>query len=553
MSTLILFVCGCILCLLFLGALYADHVDAGFLFEGRWLGPLFGSFARFWGTLAESLTAVVVLGLSQLSWVLAASSGGIGLLLILFMLGGGIAADADVFMSDLRTPLKSGGVLDHIPGLTMTADPKFSSLARLDRDDSDLFSTGGGRYLVLDVPDALPLQQRPRARRPMEGVVRDMPDMEVGSGLLKPRLLMEFRRRGTQLSDTERYGEQRTPGVLLEELPESSVIERALRLLSFDGWRPSLSGVPAPERPEPVSESTAAELRDVERGVQIYAGSAVSSSDIEIDKRAPELSEDGVVRVELGIRNAGQEIIDGLIVRERLPRGTQLLSSDPPAVYRDDELVWRLDDLRTGEPRLLQFTLQPNPDLPVDPRSIEDTVFVTETIISALLAVTSPTDVTGDRLQPARGGFGWGETDEREADWPNLEVQPSDRRRLLPDISSLDLSEELNLRLRVEGESEEASVGAWTRVFFDLENRGESELSGIQLRVTLDEDLEHPRLTADSLDRSIVADVSRLRRGETRQVVLTVRPVRAGFFRCTAEVLSSGVQANVENFEIIAR
>ncbi len=553
MSTLILFVCGCILCLLFLGALYADHVDAGFLFEGRWLGPLFGSFARFWGTLAESLTAVVVLGLSQLSWVLAASSGGIGLLLILFMLGGGIAADADVFMSDLRTPLKSGGVLDQIPGLTMTADPKFSSLARLDRDDSDLFSTGGGRYLVLDVPDALPLQQRPRARRPLEGVVRDMPDMEVGSGLLKPRLLMEFRRRGTQLSDTERYGEQRTPGVLLEELPESSVIERALRLLSFDGWRPSLSGVPAPERPEPVSESTAAELRDVERGVQIYAGSAVSSSDIEIDKRAPELSEDGVVRVELGIRNSGQEIIDGLIVRERLPRGTQLLSSDPPAVYRDDELVWRLDDLRTGEPRLLQFTLQPNPDLPVDLRAGEDTVFVTETIISALLAVTSPTDVTGDRLQPARGGFGWGETDEREADWPNLEVQPADRRRLLPDISSLDLSEDLNLRLRVEGESEEAAVGAWTRVFFDLENRGESELSGIQLRVTLDEDLEHPRLTADSLDRSIVADVSRLRRGETRQVVLTVRPVRAGFFRCTAEVLSSGVQANVENFEIIAR
>jgi hypothetical protein len=552
-STLILFVCGCILCLLFLGALYADHVDAGFLFEGRWLGPLFGSFARFWGTLAESLTAVVVLGLSQLSWVLAASSGGIGLLLILFMLGGGIAADADVFMSDLRTPLKSGGVLDQIPGLTMTADPKFSSLARLDRDDSDLFSTGGGRYLVLDVPDALPLQQRPRARRPLEGVVRDMPDMEVGSGLLKPRLLMEFRRRGTQLSDTERYGEQRTPGVLLEELPESSVIERALRLLSFDGWRPSLSGVPAPERPEPVSESTAAELRDVERGVQIYAGSAVSSSDIEIDKRAPELSEDGVVRVELGIRNSGQEIIDGLIVRERLPRGTQLLSSDPPAVYRDDELVWRLDDLRTGEPRLLQFTLQPNPDLPVDLRAGEDTVFVTETIISALLAVTSPTDVTGDRLQPARGGFGWGETDEREADWPNLEVQPADRRRLLPDISSLDLSEDLNLRLRVEGESEEAAVGAWTRVFFDLENRGESELSGIQLRVTLDEDLEHPRLTADSLDRSIVADVSRLRRGETRQVVLTVRPVRAGFFRCTAEVLSSGVQANVENFEIIAR
>jgi hypothetical protein len=552
-STLILFVCGCILCLLFLGALYADHVDAGFLFEGRWLGPLFAAFARFWGSVADSLTAIVVLGFSQLSWVLAASSGGIGLLLILFMLGGGIAADADVFMSDLRTPLKSGGVLDQIPGLHMTADPRLSSLARLERDDSDLFSSGGGRYLVLDVPDALPLRQRPRARRPLEGVIRDMPETDVSPGLLKPRLLMEFRRRGTQLSDIERYGEQRTPGVLLEDLPESSVIERALRLLSFDGWQPSLSGGPDPERQEALTESTAAELREVERGIRIYAGSAVSSSDIEIDKRAPELSEDGVVRIELGIRNAGQEIIDGLIVRERLPRGTQLLSSDPPAVYRDDELVWRLDDLRLDEQRLLRFTVQPNPDLPVNPGAAEDTVFVTETIISALLAVASPTNVTGDRLQPARGGPGWGEADDRELDWPGVDGQPSDRRRLLPDISSLALSEGLSLRLRVDRESEEAAVGAWTRVFFDLENRGESELSGIQLRVTLDEDLEHPRLAAESLDRSIVADVSRLRRGETRQVVLTVRPVKAGFFRCTAEVLSSGVQANVENFEIIAR
>ena len=94
MSTIILFVCGCILCLLFLGALYADHVHVGFLFEGRWLGPLFGAFGRFWVVLADSVAVAVALCLSQLSWVVAACSGGAGLLLILFMLGGGIAADA---------------------------------------------------------------------------------------------------------------------------------------------------------------------------------------------------------------------------------------------------------------------------------------------------------------------------------------------------------------------------------------------------------------------------------------------------------------------------
>ncbi|MEY3173307.1 MAG: hypothetical protein RLZZ436_1221 [Planctomycetota bacterium] len=553
MSTIILFVCGCILCLIFLGALYADHVHVGFLFEGRWLGPLFGVLARFWMSVAESFVLAFSLGFSQLTWVMAAISGGLGLLLILFMLGGGIAADASLWHKDQQAPLFSGGVLDRIPSLAVAAEPQLTTVARLERDDSDLFSTSGGRYLVFDVPDAVPALPRPRARLPLEGVIRDVPDVGFGPGALQPRLLMEFRRRGTQLSDSERYGEQRTPGMLLDDLPESSVIERALRLLSFDGWRASLYGGSELERLVPVEESTAAELRDLERGVRVYAGGAVASSDIEIDKRAPELSEDGLVSVELELRNAGRETIDGLLVRERLPRGTLLLSSDPPAVWREDELVWRLDDLRSDEQRVLRFSVQPDQALPMDAVSGDDTVFVTETIVSALLAVTSPTDVTGDGLQPARGYPGRGEFEGSELGLPELEDMRSDRRRLLPDVSTLELSEGLNVVLRVEKESEVAVVGAWTRVYFDVENRGDAELSGIQLRVMLDEFLEHPRLSADAVERSIVAEVPQLRRGETRQVVLTVRPLKAGEFRCTAEVLSSGIQAGVENFEVIAR
>jgi len=241
-STIILFVCGCILCLIFLGALYADHVHVGFLFEGRWLGPLFGVLARFWMSVAESFVLAFSLGFSQLTWVMAAISGGLGLLLILFMLGGGIAADASLWHKDQQAPLFSGGVLDRIPSLAVAAEPQLTTVARLERDDSDLFSTSGGRYLVFDVPDAVPALPRPRARLPLEGVIRDVPDVGFGPGALQPRLLMEFRRRGTQLSDSERYGEQRTPGMLLDDLPESSVIERALRLLSFDGWRASLYG-----------------------------------------------------------------------------------------------------------------------------------------------------------------------------------------------------------------------------------------------------------------------------------------------------------------------
>ncbi|MFM7058372.1 MAG: hypothetical protein ACKO2P_15755 [Planctomycetota bacterium] len=555
MSTIILFVCGCILCLLFLGTLYADHVHVGFLFEGRWLGPLFAAVGRFWISLADSVTAALALCFNQLSWVVAACSGGAGLLLILFLLGGGIAADAEVWTADLRAPLKSGGVLDQIPGLSVRAAPQLASLGRLERDDSDLFASGGGRYLVFNVPDAMPIRLPPRARLPLEGVIPDIPPLGPGPGLLRPRLLMEFRRRGGAQSDIERFGENRTRGILLADLPESSVIDRALRLLSFDGWRPGLyrDGVLNQERQEPLEESTAAELRDIERGVRIYAGGAVSSSDIEIDKRAPEVSEDGMVQVELRIRNQGQETIDGLIVRERLPRGTQLLAADPPAVWRDDELVWRLDDFHSDEDRTCQFTVRPAEATPLDVTDGEDTVFVTETIVSALLAVTSPTDVEGNSLQPARGGFNGAANESDELDWPGPDVLQTDRRRLLPDISRLELSAGLNVQLQIRKESEEVAVGAWTSVFFNLENRGETELAGVQLRVTLDENLEHPKLRDETLDRAVVAEVGRMRRGETRQVELKVRPRKTGFFFCTAEVLSSGVQAGVDSFDVICR
>ena len=555
MSTIILFVCGCILCLLFLGALYADHVHVGFLFEGRWLGPLLGAFGRFWVLLADSVAVAAALCLSQLSWVVAACSGGAGLLLILFMLGGGIAADAEVWTKDLRTPLKSGGVLGHIPGLSVAAAPQLTNLTRMERDDSDLFASGGGRYLVFNVPDALPMRLPSRARLPLEGVSPDVPPLGSVPGLLRPRLLMEFRRRGVQQSDIERFGEQRTPGILLEDLPESSVIDRALRMLSFDGWRPNLSGFEArnPVRAEPLQESTAAELRDVERGVRIYAGGAVSSGDLEIDKQAPEISEDGVLDVRLRIRNRGAETIDGLIVRERLPRGTQLLAADPPAVWRDDELVWRLDGFRDAEQRTLRFTVQPAEEAPLDAVAGEDTVFVTETIVSALLAVTTRTEVDGSSLQPARGGFDGVGTDNVDLDWPAMDALRRDRRRLLPDISRLEMTPGLDVRLRVVKETEEAALGAWTRVYFEVENRGEEQLVGTQLRVTLDEYLEHSKLSEDALDRSILAEVPRLLPGQKRQVVLTVRPRKAGFFPCTVELMSAGVQAGVENFDVIAR
>ncbi|MEY2726977.1 MAG: hypothetical protein RLZZ458_2844 [Planctomycetota bacterium] len=558
MSTIILFVCGCILCLLFLGALYADHVHVGFLFEGRWLGPLFSVFGRFWLQLAESFEAALGLVISQLSWVVAALSGGIGLLLILFMLGGGLAADAGVWHRDLSTPMQRGGVLDRIPVLTREASGQLTSLTRLERDDSDLFAAGGGRYLVFNVPDAV--SSRPRAEVPQDSVIRDIPDSlptPALPGMQRPRLSLEFRRLGTPLSDAERYGEQRTLGELLEDLPDRSVIERALSALSFDGWRPGLgSGSLRPAASElaggaGLTESTAAEVQELEQGVRVYPGGAVSGSDLEISKQVPEESEDGLVRGELRLKNSGEDTIDGLLVRERLPRGTQVISAEPLPTWRDDELVWRLDDLRGGEERILVFTLMPEQAL--DAGMYEDTVFVTETAISAMLAVKSRTEVVEDDM-----GFGGGV--DGAGGWPdNVGLSDVDggeisvgRRRSLPDVSTLELPAEMDVRLAIDYERAEPAVGAWTKVYFQLQNRGQSAVSGMQLRVVLDNDLDHPRLNADSPDRSIMAEVGRLEAGETRQVELAVRPLRVGDYFCVAELLRGGVQAGVREFDLRA-
>jgi hypothetical protein len=126
------------------------------------------------------------------------------------------------------------------------------------------------------------------------------------------------------------------------------------------------------------------------------------------------------------------------------------------------------------------------------------------------------------------------------------------RRRSLPNLSTLELPSERDLRLVIDYERSESAVGAWTKVFFQLQNRGSLAMSGVQLRVVLDDDLDHPRLSADTIDRSIVAEVGRLEAGETRQVELAVRPLRAGEFFCVAELLSGGVQAGVREFDLRA-
>lgn len=212
--------------------------------------------------------------------------------------------------------------------------------------------------------------------------------------------------------------------------------------------------------------------------------------------------------------------------------------------------MWRLDDLQGGEERTLTFAVLPEQTSAAG--MYEDAVFMTETSISALLAVKSRTRVIEDDMGIGGGVNGAG-------GWPAEDSYPSvgggvllGRRRTLPNVSTLESPSDMDVRLGVDYERPEAAVGAWTKVIFQLQNRGQLAMTGVQLRVVLDNDLDHPRLSVDSIDRSIVAEVGRLEAGETRQVELAVRPLRAGEYFCVAELLHGGVQAGVREFDLRA-
>ena len=94
MGSVILFIFGCILCLMFLGMLYGDRLSMIGLFDGEWLGPVSGLFSKLVADFVEAADESIEFLLAHLSWVVAAVSGTAGLVIVGFIMGGGLASDA---------------------------------------------------------------------------------------------------------------------------------------------------------------------------------------------------------------------------------------------------------------------------------------------------------------------------------------------------------------------------------------------------------------------------------------------------------------------------
>ena len=524
MSSFILFFCGCLLCMLFLSTLYGDSLRLNALFEGQWLSPLFRMLLGIFSGIGQFFDVSSLFVLTHLSWVIAAASGAAGLGIVLFIMGGGLATDAAAYQYDVSQPLNSGGVLDRVTAMPTAASAKLVSLTRNERDDSLLLNqTRVNQYLVFNRPDAVPF--RPLAQPSLNLAISTPPSRP---GNQRPVLDVTFQRLGS-LSEDDPQDRTGVFGQLIEELPEPQFIDRALSLLTQDGWREN-SGYyreDSPTRNPGLQESSYLDVRNLESDIRVFPGAMVASQDIQVEKSVPTESENGEISIEISLTNPGNEVIDGLLVREHLPAMTVVRIADPSPVFRDDTLTWLVNDLRPSENRILRFTVFPTEAETAD----SDLLFESDTEVSAMVAVTSPT-LVGDGQSIAR--------------------QPAPRdpgiRQPLPDLPPGTP----DVRLTIEEPIEAPRVGQWTRVVFNVVNAGDATATNLKLRLTLDDSLDHADLMDRPNDRQVYVSVKRIEPGESRSFRLEVRPMQPGNSISTAEVLYDGSQIELEEFRLTA-
>ena len=526
MTSVLLFLFMFLTCLMFLGMLWGDRLSFPSLFEGNWLNPISGVINVVSRTLGEFLEVSVEFIVGHLSWVVAAVSGTAGLILVAFLMGGGLASDAEAYHRDSVAPLYAGGVVDRIKEVK-PAEPGREiangiMLAKADVDDSNYVAQAkGGEYLVFGRPEYQPPRVLPR--RPIDGSIAAAPTSRPL--LARPELDVRFDRLTSETLIPDRLRTIRTDGRLLNDLPNTQFVDRAVRNLLRDNWRaglglPNASGGPG-EPDDLVPESPLAAVRDLESRIRVTPGVLVSRHDLRIEKTAPQRSATGEVTLQITITNLARSVIDGLLVRELLPYGTKVRGHVPEGVLRDATLTWLVSDLQPQEEQAFRFTVIPADD-PIGGR---DTLVESQTEVSALTAVTTRTVVTEEMFQP-------------------VPPRPTSGTRP-PEIARAP-----KLRLRIAEPESAATAGAWTTVMFRISNIGNTSAEDVRLRLILDEMLDHHALSDDDLDRQLDAPIARIAPGETRDFELVVKPRRTGEAVSTAELLFADQQLDLQTFRL---
>lgn len=508
-----MFFFGGVLCLMFLGMLYGDRFSLVGLFDGRWLNPLARVVSEAWEEFLRGLDDALAFVAEHSSWVIATASGTAGLTIVAFLMFSGLASDASAVHRDEATPLRQGGVLDAVPEITARVPPSAIRLASARLDESQFVQQmPGGSYYVFS--------PRP-ARRTIDDLPpfpeRDRPEWNLSN----PELRLTLNRSSLRGPETGGSPVLLAEGRLIERPPIS------LARLGRDGWRmrDSLRGwnprdlVDADFSGMPLPESSREDAAALESGVTVVPGQVVAASDLRVEKSWPEATSD---RVDLEIRlvNIGDATVHGVLVREMLPFGTEVLERTPDAVLRNDVITWLVDALPPFEEVLLTCTVRPPDAFP----GFGDSQFDSRTEVSAAVAVTSPVEVRPDRA-----------------------LRPVNAESAVPDVARRP-----DVRLRIDEPPAMVEVSETIEVFFNVTNVGDAPAEDVLLRVTLDAGLDHHTLNDTDVDRRIENAVRRLAPGATQRLVLRIRATTPGEHLATAEMIFEDAQLALSTFRIVA-
>jgi hypothetical protein len=531
-----------LLCLLLLVMIFGEQLSVLGAFHGRWLSALTESIADLWDFLCEEIDRGWRFVLEHLWWVLAVGSGGSGVVLVAWMMFGGIADQAAADLSGRTGQLHAGGILDHVPEIVPPRDLDQALIARSEdlinpRIDQVSARVGSGWNPGWDSnPDPAP------GRNGM--AVDDFPPLFRGRTHNSPDALEEPRLRDWETlpvgrgslpfeSENRPGGRRRTPsfsrwteeylpdddqiirisGRAINSITLKSEIAAALERLDLrrrDDWRRSerfrdtlmdfsdtASDIPR------VPEATRDELDLIKSSVRVVPGSSVGDSDLYIEKRIVPAQQRNEFEIEISVTNQSPRRMSGLLVHEHLGSSVEPVFIDDGGVFRDSRVTWVIDDLRPLKTQTIRLQV----------RSDSAGTISTRTVISAVAAVTSEVVVESDR-----------------------------RTRFTPGRSDVQLT--------IGKVPRTATVSEKLEISFRLKNVGTGPATEVVLRIDLPAGLDHFHLEKDDVDRTVDVTIRDLEPNTSRVKVLRLTAVEPGQQTAVVELLENRKQTDLTTFDI---
>jgi hypothetical protein len=507
-------------------------------FHGRWISSLSDLIADLWDFVCDAADQAWCFVVDHLWWVLAVGSGSTGVILVGWLMFGGVAEQAAADIADSTGLLNAGGILDAVPQI----DSK-TILTRGVRTDSDdltkLVYQVPSRVRSIAPPVVLQPQPEPEFEEPViprwEPPVRDRvrPSWPALSDLPdRPERLPWENRRDDLLreerdllsmsiervvDDTDSMTE--TTGQPVDSIALRESIDRAisgLRTFNSDWKEYDRYSVWNPEGDNNIDSSTdftevpeasSWELRDIEDRVKLVPGTSVADTDLRIEKRVAAGSVKRAFEIEIEITNTSLDRMSGLVVREYLQAALQPVSIDGNGLYRDSTITWVVNDLDPLDMVTLRFQVRAD-------RARE---FESETEISAVTAVRTQIEVRSRRRteSPATGS---------------------------PDV-----------RMLVEEPGRQVDVLENLEIPILLRNVGDGTAEMVVIRVTLPLELDHHQLDENDLKRELSINVRDLNPNETRTIPLRIRATEAGSHRATVDLIEQRQRLDRVRLTIEAR